>query len=184
MSLDRWFAAENQLGRLPQLRPQKPWRFITTAENISDYQAPEAASHSQRIQKLWKPFTHSLLWCGRVSWVRKDRKESLICRTQPPRRLLNREFISLALSRCLLSDVSFFQIKMVTLRTKEDLNSSEEIDWYDNVELIENDNHIKQNIYLLHFDKCKFDGENDPTNPFLKLKTITRFNEIISDMVI
>ena len=72
---------------------------------------------------------------------------------------------------------------MITFRTKEDLNSSEEIDWYDNVELIENDNYIKQNIYLLHFDKCKFDGENDPTKPFLKLKTITRFNEIVSDMV-
>lgn len=72
---------------------------------------------------------------------------------------------------------------MITFRTKEDLNSSEEIDWYDNIELIENDNNIKQNIYLLQFEKCKFDGENDPSKPFLKLKTITRFNEIISDMV-
>lgn len=73
---------------------------------------------------------------------------------------------------------------MVTFRSKEDLTGTDEVDWYDNIELIGNDNNIKQSIYLLHFDKCKFDGENDPTKPFLKLKTITKFSEIIPNVVI
>ena len=72
---------------------------------------------------------------------------------------------------------------MITFRTKENLNSTDEIDWYDNVELLENNNNLKINIYLLNFERCKYDGENDSTKPFLKLKSIAKLNELISDKV-
>ncbi len=48
------------------------------------------------------------------------------------------------------------------------------------MDLLDSTTNIKPNIYLLHFDKCRFDGETDQTKPFLKLKTINRFNDIIS----
>lgn len=71
---------------------------------------------------------------------------------------------------------------MVTFRTKSDVNNTnEDTDWYDNIELLENENNLKQNIYLLFFDKCKYDGEIDPTKPFLKLSSITQFNEVLTD---
>jgi hypothetical protein len=74
---------------------------------------------------------------------------------------------------------------MITFRTKSDVNNTnEDNEWYDNIELLENENNLKQNIYLLHFEKCKFDGESDPTKPFLKLCSIMQFNEILSDHVI
>jgi hypothetical protein len=46
---------------------------------------------------------------------------------------------------------------MITFRTKDDFVKSEEIDWYDNVELLENESNLKQNIYLLSFEKCRYD---------------------------
>ncbi len=73
---------------------------------------------------------------------------------------------------------------MVTFRTKSDLSSTnDDADWYDNIELLENENNLKQNIYLLYFEKCKYDGESDPTKPFLKLTSITQFNEFLVDNV-
>ena len=73
---------------------------------------------------------------------------------------------------------------MLTFRTKDDLsNSNEKIDWYDNLELLENENNLKKNLYLLHFEKCKYDGELDQTKPFLKLNSISPFNEMILDQV-
>ena len=62
-----------------------------------------------------------------------------------------------------------FKKKMVTFRIKSGVNNTnEDIDWYDNIELLENENNLKLNIILLFFDKCKYDGEIDPTKPFFK----------------
>lgn len=65
---------------------------------------------------------------------------------------------------------------MVTIRTKEELNClKDDVNWYENPELLENENSLCFNYYILNIGKCKYDGELDPAKPFLKLMSISHF---------
>lgn len=46
------------------------------------------------------------------------------------------------------------------------------INWYDNAEIIENENSIGFGYYLLKVSKCKYDGEIDQSKPYFKLISI------------
>lgn len=65
---------------------------------------------------------------------------------------------------------------MVTIRSKDELSANkDEIDWYENQELLENENSLCFNYYILHIAKCKYDGELHPSKPFLKLMSLSHF---------
>jgi hypothetical protein len=65
---------------------------------------------------------------------------------------------------------------MVTIRSKEELNAvRDEVNWYENVEFLENENSLCFNYYILNLAKCKYDGELDATKPFLKLMSLSHF---------
>ncbi|CAF0796799.1 unnamed protein product [Brachionus calyciflorus] len=65
---------------------------------------------------------------------------------------------------------------VITIKSKEELyGSKEEINWYENPELLENENSLAFNYYILNIGKCKYDGELDQTKPFLKLLSLSHF---------
>ena len=68
---------------------------------------------------------------------------------------------------------------MLTVRTIDDLQN-DQINWYENSEYIENKNALRFNYYIINTKKCKYDGELDPTKPFLKLTSITQFKKSLS----
>lgn len=65
---------------------------------------------------------------------------------------------------------------MVTIRSKEELgNSKDQLNWQNNLELLEDENNLAFNYYILSIGKCKYNGELDNTKPFLKLLSLSHF---------
>lgn len=65
---------------------------------------------------------------------------------------------------------------MITIKSIEELGSSkDEINWLDNPELLEDENNLAFNYYILSIDKCKYNGELDFSKPFLKLVSLYHF---------
>ena len=67
---------------------------------------------------------------------------------------------------------------MVTIRTKEDvISQKEDLFWHESSDYFMNENSFSFNYYILNIAKCKFDGELDPKQPFLKLMSISHYKK-------
>ena len=65
---------------------------------------------------------------------------------------------------------------MVTIKSKDELGDfKDELNWLDNPELLEDENSLAFNYYILSIDKCKYNGELDLSKPFLKLVSMYHF---------
>lgn len=65
---------------------------------------------------------------------------------------------------------------MVTIQTKEEANLQRDEYEHDGDNLV-NENNIHFNYYILNIAKCKYDGELDAKQPFLKLMSISHFKK-------
>lgn len=67
---------------------------------------------------------------------------------------------------------------MVTIRTKEDVLKEESGSiWHDPSDHFMNDNSFSFNYYILNIAKCKFDGELDSKQPFLRLMSLSHYKK-------
>lgn len=72
---------------------------------------------------------------------------------------------------------------MVTIRTKDELFKEESGSFFQKqIENFINDNSFSFNYFVLNISKCKFDGELDPKQPFLRLMSLSHYknNSIFS----
>ena len=73
---------------------------------------------------------------------------------------------------------------MITIRSNKSLlldsDGRDDINWYDNPEILENENNLRLSYFILNVAKCRYDGELDPSKPFLKLMSITEFKKSAS----